>query len=207
MNGKNDRPRCNFIAYLLGRLIMRVSGWRVEGTIPDVPRMMIIGAPHTSNFDLLFLLGAAFSLRLPVNWLGKHTLFRGPHGYVLRKLGGIPVDRSGSKNLVNSLAEDIRTREHCAIIVAPAGTRSRTEYWKSGFYWIAKNAGIPIVCGYLDYDRKVAGIGESFHPGDNLSADMDRIRSFYRDITPCHPEKKSRIRLREEQDVTAGEHG
>lgn len=177
---------------------MRLGGWQVDGAIPDVPRMIIIAAPHTSNWDLLYLLGAAFSLRLPINWLGKHTLFRGPHGYVLRKLGGIPVDRTGNKNLVKSLVENIRAREHCAIIIAPAGTRAYTDYWKSGFYWIARDANIPLVCGYLDYDRKIAGISNGFHPTGNLSADMDRIREFYRGIGARYPRKKSVIRLKEE---------
>jgi len=191
-------PRCNIAAHWLGRLVIAASGWRIEGGVPDVSKFIMIGAPHTSNWDLILLLAAAYSFRLSVNWLGKDTLFRTVLGPILRFVGGIPVDRSKHNDMVASLVADIGRRDSCAIVIPPEGTRSRTEYWKSGFYWIAKGAGIPIVFGYLDYKRKVAGLGPSFMLTGDVAADMDRIRAFYQDIPARYPEKKAPIRLRDE---------
>lgn len=191
-------PRCSRAAHWFGRLVMWLAGWRVEGEVPPANKMIVIAAPHTSNWDLIFLLGAAFTLNLSINWLGKDSLFRGPLGLILRFTGGIPIDRSRSNNMVSNLAQDIRDGDGCAIVVPPSGTRGYTEYWKSGFYWIAKEADIPLVCGYLDYARKVAGLGLSFVPSDSVKADMDRLRAFYEPIAAKFPAKKSTIRLRDE---------
>jgi len=193
-----EHPRCSYAAYLLGRLVMKVMGWKVEGGPPRSNKMVIIAAPHTSNWDLILLLGAAFSLRLSINWLGKDALFRYGAGTIMRFTGGVPIDRSKHNNMVAHLVEEIARRDGFALVVPPAGTRSYTPTWKSGFYWIAKGAQIPLVCGFLDYERKVAGLGDSFVPSDDLTADMDRIRKFYAPIVAKYPENKSTIRLREE---------
>ncbi len=177
---------------------MKLTGWRVVGQVPDTPKMIVVAAPHTSNWDLIFLLGAAFTLRLRVNWLGKDSLFRTPLGPLLRFVGGIPVDRSRANNMVAAIVEQIGEGAGCAIVIPPAGTRSKTEYWKSGFYWIAVGAQIPLVCGYLDYAKKEAGLGLSFVPNGEVSTDMDRLRDFYGDITGRYPDQKSRILLRQE---------
>jgi 1-acyl-sn-glycerol-3-phosphate acyltransferase len=191
-------PRCSLLAHWLGRAIIRLSGWKVAGQVPTSNRMVVIAAPHTSNWDLLFLLGAAYSLNLSINWLGKDALFKRGLGPIMRYLGGIPVDRSKHNNLVDQLVEEIGRRDGCAIVVPPAGTRSYTEYWKSGFYWIASGAKIPLVCGYLDYEKKIAGLGPSFVPTGDVGSDMDRLREFYTPIAGRYPEKESTIRLREE---------
>lgn len=194
----SKHPRCSYAAHLLGRIVMKACGWRVIGQIPPSSKLIVIAAPHTSNWDFIFLLGAAYHLRLSVNWLGKNVLFRYGAGPLMRFLGGVPVDRARSNNMVTQLVEDIGKRDGIALVIPPAGTRARTDNWKSGFYWIAYGAKIPLVCGYLDYARKEACLGLSFVPTGDVTADMDRIREFYHGISGKHPENTSTIRLREE---------
>ena len=189
--------RCNPLAQLLGTLVLSVFGWQKTGQVPSDRNVVIIAAPHTSNWDFIFLLAAAYSFGISVNWLGKDSLFRSPLGPILRFLGGVPVDRSKRNNLVQSLSAQIELGSGISLVIPPSGTRRKTEYWKSGFYQIARAAQIPLVCGYLDYNKKEAGLGLSFLP-TNLSSDMNRIREFYEPIVGKYPESKSRIRLREE---------
>ena len=189
--------RCNPLAQLLGRLVLSVFGWQKTGQVPSARNVVIIAAPHTSNWDFIFLLAAAYSFGIRVNWLGKDSLFRSPLGPILRFLGGVPVDRSKRNNLVQSLSAQIEHGSGIALVIPPSGTRRKTEHWKSGFYRIAEAAQIPLVCGYLDYQKKEAGLGLAFLPSD-LSQDMNRIREFYEPIVGKYPESKSRIRLREE---------
>jgi len=189
--------RCNPLAQLLGRLVLSVFGWQKTGQVPSTRNVVIIAAPHTSNWDFIFLLAAAYSFGISVNWLGKDSLFRSPLGPILRFLGGVPVDRSKRNNLVQSLSAQIELGSGISLVIPPSGTRRKTEYWKSGFYQIARAAQIPLICGYLDYKKKEAGLGLSFLPTD-LSKDMNRIREFYEPIVGKYPESKSRIRLREE---------
>lgn len=191
-------PRCSTAAHLMGRFVIWLFGWKVAGGVPDTNKMIIVAAPHTSNWDLIFLLGAAFTFHLRINWLGKDSLFKTGFGWLMRWTGGIPVDRSKSNNMVASLAEDIGQRDSCAIVIPPAGTRARTEFWKSGFYWVARGAEIPLVCGYLDYAKKEAGLGLCFMPTSDVARDMDRLRDFYGEIVAKFPEKKSVIRLKDE---------
>jgi len=189
--------RCNPLAQLLGGLVLSVFGWQKAGQVPRAKNIVIIAAPHTTNWDFIFLLAAAYSFGISVNWLGKDSLFRSPLGPILRYLGGVPVDRSKRNNLVQSLSAQIEHGSGIALVIPPSGTRRKTEHWKSGFYRIAEAAQIPLICGYLDYQKKKAGLGPAFLPSD-LSRDMDRIREFYEPIVGKYPENKSRIRLREE---------
>jgi 1-acyl-sn-glycerol-3-phosphate acyltransferase len=195
-----DHParRCNVFAHLLGVAVMKLFGWKVEGRVPDSKKMIVIAAPHTTNWDFIFLLGAAYSLRLGINWLGKDTLFPPVLGSFLKFLGGVPVDRSRNTNLVQTLAKSIKQADDFTLIIPPAGTRRKTDYWKSGFYRVALATKIPLVCGYLDYEKKVACLGLSFIPTGDMAADMDRIREFYKPITGKYPENTSIIRLKEE---------
>lgn len=195
-------PKCNAFAHWLGKTIIRITGWRVAGGVPTNNKsMLIIAAPHTSNWDLFFLLGAAYSFRLSIKYLIKNSVFIPVVGSVLSFLGGIPVDRSKRNNLVTDLATRIRESDGLALVVPPSGTRGYTDYWKSGFYRIALEADIPIVCGYLDYQQKEAGLGLSFNLTGNIKEDMDRIRAFYEPKVGRYPEKKSRIRLKEEDEA------
>ena len=192
---------CNGFAHWLGKTIIKITGWRVAGGVPWTNKnMIIIAAPHTSNWDLFYLLGAAYSFKLSIQWLMKDSVFLPIIGQFFLYLGGVPVDRSKRNNLVTQLATRFNESDGIALVIPPSGTRRFTEYWKSGFYRIALEADIPIVCGYLDYEKKEAGLGESFNLTGNMSEDMDRIRNFYEGIVGRHPDQKSRIRLREEDE-------
>jgi len=190
--------QCNIVAHWLGKAIMALTGWRVEGEVPDAQKMVVIAAPHTSNWDFLYLLGAAYSLRLSIFWLGKNSLFMPVVGHVLRFLGGIAVDRSRHTNLVTQLVERFDESDKLAIVIPPSGTRSQTNYWHSGFYQIAKGANICMVCGFLDYPRKVAGLGLAFIPTGDIPADMNILREFYAPIQGRYPDKTSQVRLKDE---------
>tara|TARA_R110002110_G_scaffold40673_2_gene129938 strand:- start:149 stop:802 length:654 start_codon:yes stop_codon:yes gene_type:complete len=202
LNADFPAPKCNAFAHWLGKTIIRVTGWQVAGQVPQSKSMIIIAAPHTSNWDLFFLLGAAYSFRLSIQWLMKASVFVPVVGGILRYLGGIPVDRSRRNNLVEDMAKMIEASDGRALVIPPSGTRGYTDHWKSGFYRIALEANIPIVCGYLDYSRKEAGLGLSFHLTGKMTEDMDRIREFYEPMVGRFPDKKSQIRLREE-DATS----
>ena len=161
--------------------ILRLSGWTLAGQLPaDQPKCVLIAAPHTSNWDLPYTLMVAFALRLNVYWMGKQQLFRKPFGPMMRWLGGIAVDRTQSTNLVSASARAIRAADGAlCLVVPPEGTRSKTRQWKTGFYWIAHEAGVPIVMAYMDYPRKLSGLGPVFRPTGNIEADMIEIKAYY----------------------------
>ncbi len=160
---------------------LKVTGWRVEGALPaSTAKSVLIAAPHTSNWDLPYTLMVCFVLRLTPYWMGKASIFRAPFGGVMRWLGGIAVDRSKSNNLVAASAEAIRAADFSLqLIVPPQGTRSETRQWKTGFYYIAQAAQVPIVLAYMDYANKRSGLGPMFVPTGDLTADMATIQAFY----------------------------
>ena len=160
---------------------LKVTGWRVEGAMPpNTAKSVLIAAPHTSNWDLPYTLMVCFVLRLTPYWMGKASIFRAPFGGVMRWLGGIPVDRSKSNNLVAASAEAIRAADFSLqLIVPPQGTRSETRQWKTGFYYIAQAAQVPIVLAYMDYANKRSGLGPMFVPTGDLATDMATIQAFY----------------------------
>lgn len=160
---------------------LKLTGWKLDGQLPPGQgKCVLIAAPHTSNWDLPYTLMVAFALRLTPYWLGKASIFRWPFGPLMRWLGGIAVDRSKSTNLVEaSAAALVAVDDDVQLIVPPEGTRSKTRYWKTGFYWIAVKAQVPIVMAYMDYPRKLSGLGEVFHPTGDVEADMAVIKKFY----------------------------
>jgi len=174
-------PGVNTLLRALSLVFLRATGWKLDGQLPaDQPKCVLIAAPHTSNWDLPYTLMVAFALRLNIYWMGKQQLFRGPWGPVMRWLGGIAVDRSQSTNLVSASASAIRAADGAmCLVVPPEGTRSKTRQWKTGFYWIAHEAGVPIVMAYMDYPRKLSGLGPVFQPTGNVDADMAAIKAWY----------------------------
>jgi len=160
---------------------LHLRGWKLDGALPPgTPKCVLIAAPHTSNWDLPYTLMVAFALRLNVYWMGKASIFRWPFGPVMRWLGGIAVNREQSSNLVAASAAALRAADGpVQLIVPPEGTRSKTRYWKTGFYWIAHEAGVPIVMAYMDYPRKLSGLGPQFKPSGNIETDMLEIKRFY----------------------------
>lgn len=186
------------VRYAIGRATLDLLGWEIEGAAPTVPKYVIIAAPHTTNWDLPVTLGVAWVLGIDATWAGKHSLFEGPFAWFFRALGGIPIDRRAKLDQVQQLVEQFHTREKMVLVIAPEGTRGETRYWKSGFYWIARNAQVPIALGYLDYARKRGGVGDAFIPGDDLDADVERIRRFYSTVQGKYPERFTNIRFRPE---------
>jgi 1-acyl-sn-glycerol-3-phosphate acyltransferase len=163
------------------RWILRLAGWQIQGQMPlATPKSVIIAAPHTSNWDLPYTLMVAFALELNIHWMGKIQIFRFPFQSVMRWLGGIPVDRSQSTNMVLASAQTLRDVEgELHLVVPPEGTRSQSRHWKTGFYYIALEAHVPIVLGYLDFGSKSTGLGPALMPTGDIEADMAIIKAFY----------------------------
>jgi 1-acyl-sn-glycerol-3-phosphate acyltransferase len=161
-----------------------------------VKKAVVIAAPHTSNWDLPFALGVALAFRMRLRWIGKHTLFSLPGwGAFMRFLGGIPVDRRSPQGLVGEAARRIQESDSMFLMVPPEGTRSKASGWKSGFYWIAVEAKVPILLGYLDYARKRASPGPAFYPTGDIEKDFLEFRAFYRGVRGKFPELQSEVRL------------
>ncbi len=163
---------------------LKWKGWQLQGRLPnDTPKSVLIAAPHTSNWDLPYTLMVAFALDLNVRWMGKASLFRWPLGPVMRWLGGIEVDRSKNTNLVAaSAASLLQAQGSTQLIVPPEGTRGRTRHWKTGFYYIAQQAQVPIILAFLDYERRIGGLGPVFQPTGDIDSDMQAIKRFYAPI-------------------------
>ncbi|MCG8529164.1 MAG: lysophospholipid acyltransferase family protein, partial [Desulfovibrionales bacterium] len=165
----------------IGKIVLFCLGWKLVGQAPKIKKMVIIGAPHTSNWDFVLFLCLIFNFQLPARWMAKASMFKNPFKPLLLRLGGIPVDRSKRHNLVHHSAEAIRNADEMILTIAPSGTRSRVKKWKTGFYHIAHQAQVPIVCGFVDYEKKIVGIGPSFHTTGNIEKDMAQIQAFYAD--------------------------
>ena len=174
-------PGVNTLLRAFSLAFLRLSGWRIEGALPPgASKAVLIAAPHTSNWDLPYTLMVAFALRLNIYWMGKQSIFKPPFGAVLRWLGGIAVNREQSNNLVAASVAALRAADGSVqLIVPPEGTRSKTRYWKTGFYHIAVGAQVPIVMAYMDYHDKRSGLGPVFVPTGDVEADMAAIKAFY----------------------------
>jgi 1-acyl-sn-glycerol-3-phosphate acyltransferase len=182
----------------IGINFMKYTGWEVEGDFPDGDKFVLIASPHTSNWDLPYALAAAYVMNLEFSWMGKDSIFKKPFGGLMKWLGGIPIDRSVNSGVVEQMVQRFEKSDPLYLVVSPSGTRSKRDYWKSGFYWIAYEAKVPLVCAYLDYDRKKAGIGFSFIPTGNVVEDMARVRKFYDGIQGKHPELETIIKFKSE---------
>lgn len=183
---------------LLAHAFWAVSPWKlVSAPAPRQPAV-ILGAPHTSNWDFVFMLAISWRLRLPLRWLGKHTLFTSWRGPIMRALGGIPVDRSDPSKVVDEVVARVHAGEVFGLVVTPDGTRGAHTHWKSGFYRIARTTGLPVVLGYVDKTTMSTGLGPTLEMTGDVAADMDRIRDYYADKTGYHPSQRAEPRLREE---------
>lgn len=182
----------------IGHALLRSMGWKAVGVEPEVSQYVLIAAPHTSNWDLPLMLAISYVFGVDIRWMAKHTIFRGPAGVFFRGLGGVPVVRHSPKGVVGQMAQLFEEEDPLVLAVATEGTRSRTEFWKSGFYRIAREANVPVVCAFLDYGRKEGGFGPAIQLTGDVQADMDRIRDFYSDKLGKFPERFGEVRLREE---------
>lgn len=191
-------PEAGRLKRAIGRTWMKLFGWKTAGDPSGIAKGVFIAAPHTSNWDLPFTLGTAWSMGVEISWVGKHTLFAFPFETFFRWLGGVPVDRSKRTSFVSRAADMVREARAMYLIIAPSGSRSRRDTWKSGFYHIAREANVPVICGYVDFARKEGGIGPVIELSGDIARDMDKIRAFYAGITPKHPERWATPRLPEE---------
>jgi len=177
-----DTPVVAPILRLLAIVVLKLAGWKIKGTLPSAPKFVLVAAPHTSYWDGFYLMAVAFVFRVKLRWMGKHTLFRKPMGPIIRWLGGIPINRTISSDTVKQAVEAINESNSIVLAIPPEGTRQRVSTLKTGFYYIALEAKIPIVMGILDYGRKITGVGPLLNPSGDLEADLETIRSFYADI-------------------------
>ncbi|MDB6060731.1 MAG: Phospholipid/glycerol acyltransferase [Verrucomicrobiaceae bacterium] len=178
--------RVPFLSPVLARgaaALLFIFGWRVVGALPDQRKYVLIAAPHTSNWDFPLMLLAVLKIRMDLHWLGKSSLFRAPFGALMQWLGGVPVDRSKSNNLVGQLVEQFKQCEQLVVLIPPEGTRTKVERWKSGFYYVAAGAGVPLLLGFIDASRRQIGFGPFFYPTGDYAADLIEIQKFYADKT------------------------
>lgn len=167
--------------------LFRLRGWKLEGAKPDASRFIIIGAPHTSNWDFVFFLGASHHFGILPHFMGKVSLFRWPLGRFMHDMGGVSVDRSKRGNYAEAMAAAFAAHEEFTLVIAPEGTRSHVGKWRSGFWHIAKAAQVPIVLAWVNQQTRHGGLGPAIMPGESFEADMERIAAFYRAVMPGHP--------------------
>ena len=182
-----DTPVLRTLLRWFSLIMLRLLGWRLVGDFPRDKKYVLIGAPHTSNWDFPFTLMFCFAGGAKLYWMGKHTLFSGPAGPLMRWLGGISVDRRQKNSLVEQMIEVYQRSDSLVVAVPPEGTRSRVSEWKTGFYHIACGAQVPIALGYLDFSRKQGGVMGLFQPTGDIAHDMPLIRARYRDVRGKYP--------------------
>lgn len=191
-----DGASVPFILRLFGAITLRVSGWKIDGQPSGEAKYVAIFAPHTSNWDFPLMMSVIFVSGVRARWFGKQELFRWPIGGILRWMGGMPIDRSARQNMVEHIASALQESDEMVVGVAPEGTRSHSDYWKSGFYHIANQAQVPIVPAYLDYKRKAGGFGPPIMPSGDIEADIKLIGKFYEGVTAKFPHEVGQIAIR-----------
>lgn len=182
---------------LFAKFFLRLARLNFVGE-PPKESIVLVAGPHTSNWDFLFMLSYAWAKDVPLSWLGKEELFKGPLGPIMRATGGIAVDRSHPGGLVEQMADRFRDGPRMGLVITPEGTRAKRDYWKSGFYRIAKAADVPVVMGYIDWPNRTGGFGPAIRLTDDMGADMDKIRDLYDNVTGIRPKGQTSPRLREE---------
>ncbi|MEH6791491.1 lysophospholipid acyltransferase family protein [Parasphingorhabdus sp.] len=196
MGGRvHDEIRPNWLSEIVRRFslfIFRVNGWTAVQENPPPSKAVIIAAPHTSNWDFLYFFGLTNKLKINSYWIGKNTLFKWPWGDMMRRLGGIPVDRSKSQNMVDAMVREFGRRSEFLLTIPPEGTRGSVKEWRTGFYHIALQAKVPLIIGLMDYSKRTGGLGPSFMPSGDYKADMQKLSAFYHSVTPKYPEKAMR---------------
>jgi len=185
-----NAPILSGIFHHIAKSTLGAIGWHVDGQLPDLPKFILVGAPHTSNWDFVLFLGVIFTLRANVGFMGKAELFNNPFGWFFRWCGGVPVDRSKSTGLVDQMVQACRAAERFILVIAPEGTRHRVVEWKRGFYHIAKGARIPIVIAVVDGKHKTVRLGQVFQPTENMEADMKTIQGFFTGVVGINPRRK-----------------
>lgn len=173
---------------IISVVLLKLMGWKARGEPLSHQRCVLIGAPHTSNWDFPLMLMVVLKLKLRVFWMGKHTLFPFGLGWFMKWLGGIPINRNAAHNVVGQTVQQYGQHDELIVLVPPEGTRSKVAKWKTGFYHIANNAGVPILLGYVDASKKEAGFADFFAPTGDIDKDMEEIRRFYGNKKGLRPE-------------------
>ncbi len=179
--------------------ILKACGWQLDRRLPAEKKYIIIGAPHTSNWDFPLAILALYALGLRFSWVGKHTLFRFPFGYVFRALGGIPVDRHIRQSFITKMISLFASSGELILAIAPEGTRAKTSHWKTGFHVIAREAAIPIALGYLDYRDKKIGVGATLYPSPRIEDDFLVLQQFYAGKIGKYPAQQGPVQLRQKE--------
>lgn len=182
----------------ISRWILKIVGWKTVFSIDKISKSVICVAPHTSNWD--FFIGKLYYSAVgggKVSFLMKKSWFFFPVGNILKAIGGVPIDRSKRNSTTAQMVDEFNKRDVFRLAITPEGTRKLNENWKMGFYYIAKGANVPIELAYIDYKKKEAGITEIFHPTDNEQADIEHIKSFYKNVTPRFPKQFSETKNNE----------
>ncbi|NNG27224.1 MAG: glycerol acyltransferase [Ignavibacteriaceae bacterium] len=182
---------------IISKLALRILGWRLDGKLPELDKYVLIGAPHTSNWDSVYGFLGAGAIGLRFKWIAKQSVFPGPLSPILKFFGGIPIDRSVRSSIISRMVELFNKRDKFVLGLMPEGTRSKTEFWKTGFYYIAKDAKLPIAFAFLDYGKKRVGIADLIlHPTGDIERDMVVISNFYKGMKGKHPEKQGKIEVK-----------
>jgi 1-acyl-sn-glycerol-3-phosphate acyltransferase len=189
-------PRAgNAVTRAFARAALRVGGWRIEGEVPDEPKLVLVGAPHTTNWDFLLTKLTAGALGVRLFWVGKQSLFPRWLAPFARRLGGIPVDRASSEGFVDAMVAEFRRRDRFYLALMPAGSRSTPDSWRSGFYYIARDAGVPLFLVGFDWGARTMRLGPILHarPGDSYEDEVARIRTSFEGLTGRHGRAGSRV--------------
>lgn len=192
----NSRPIPRSLLQILSLFVLGLFGWRVVGQRPATPKYVLIGAHHTTNWDFPLTLLLAGAMGVRVHWIGKDSLFKKPFGRLFYRLGGIPVDRTQRTNFVQQMVDRLNIEDELVLVISPEGTREKTEYWHTGFYYIASQAHVPIVPGFLDYGTRTAGFGKPIWPHGDIAVDLEKLRHFYADVQGRYPQNQGKIELR-----------
>jgi 1-acyl-sn-glycerol-3-phosphate acyltransferase len=187
--GDQVPQRGNALSRALGRWTLRLIGWTIEGEIPNIPKFMIIVAPHTSNWDFPVGVAAKFALGIRATFLGKHTLFRWPLGVVMRWLGGVPVFRHAPRNVVEQTVDHLNHAKRVVIVLSPEGTRRKLPAWRTGFHYVARGANLPILPAALDFSTKTVRFYPLYHPTDSVETNLTELGRHFAASMAYHPEQ------------------
>ena len=172
----------------IGKFFLTITGWKFKGDIPRSDRIILVAGPHTSNWDFLLALAFIFGLNLNVFWIGKHTLFKNGFSKIMRKLGGIPVDRASPELLMNEVSHIVKKQQGVIIAISPEGTRKKVERLKSGFLRIAKTTNSQILLAGIDFESKLIHLGKLFEPSGNTESDLLNVHNYFRQFKGIRPE-------------------
>lgn len=189
--GPNVPRRGNRLSQWIGLILMHLIGWRMRGEFPNVPKGMLVIAPHTSNYDGVVSVAAILALRLQLFFFVKDSAFIWPLGGLMRWFGAVPVDRESSRDMVGFTASKYNSKDALMLAIAPEGTRKSSPAWKTGFYWIAHRAGVPLIMVSFDYGKKEVVILGSFTPTGNIEQDLPLIIGSFKGMVPRHPDRLS----------------